>query len=100
MSEPSDRNLRMAAGGLALLLAVAAFALRSTIPPRVQAVAGIVCFISIVAACSTNLRAVNWRTVGWGIGLQIGLALLILKLEIAGVRPGYVFFSKIAEIVK
>jgi CNT family concentrative nucleoside transporter len=90
----------MAAGGLALLLAVAAFALRGTIPPRAQAIAGIVCFISIVAACSTNLRAVNWRTVGWGIGLQIGLALLILKLEIAGVRPGYVFFSKIADIVK
>ena len=49
---------------------------------------GIVCFIAVVAAFSTNLRAVNWRTVGWGIALQVGLALLILKLEIGGVQPG------------
>ncbi len=92
--------MRVAAGLLALVLAVAAFVLRSTINPRVQAVLGIVCFIAIVAACSRNLRAVNWRTVGWGIALQVGLALIILKLEIGGVRPGYVFFSKVADLVK
>jgi CNT family concentrative nucleoside transporter len=91
----SDTGLRAAAGALALLLAVAAFAGRNTLNPRVQAVLGIVCFIAIVAAFSRNLRAVSWRTVGWGIGLQVGLALLILKLEVGGVRPGYVFFTKV-----
>jgi CNT family concentrative nucleoside transporter len=95
-----DRGLRLIAAAIALVLAVAAFALRNTINPRVQAVAGIICFISIVAAASRNLRAVNWRTVGWGMALQIGLALLILKLEINGVRPGYLFFSKVADVVK
>jgi CNT family concentrative nucleoside transporter len=59
-------------------------------------VAGALCFIAIVAACSPNLRLVNWRTVGWGLALQIGLALVILKLEIGGWRPGYAFFSAIA----
>ena len=88
------------AGAIALVLAAAAFALRNTINPRVQALAGIICFICIVAAASRNLRAVNWRTVGWGMALQVGLALVILKLEINGVRPGYVFFSKIADMVK
>ena len=58
------------------------------------------CFIAVIAACSNNLRAVNWRTVVWGMVLQVGLAVLILKLEIGGVRPGYVFFSKIAAGVK
>jgi CNT family concentrative nucleoside transporter len=96
----SDRGLRVMAGALALLLAVAAFALRNTISPRIQAVAGIICFISIVAAFSRNLRAVNWRTVGWGIALQVGLALFILKLEIGGVRPGFVFFSYVGAGVK
>ena len=96
----SDRGLRLLAAAIALALAVAAFALRQTLNPRVQAIAGIICFISVIAACSRNLRAVSWRTVGWGIGLQVGLALVILKLEINGVRPGYLFFSKVAGMVK
>jgi concentrative nucleoside transporter, CNT family len=96
----SDRGLRLLAAAIAVGLAVAAFALRDTVNPRLQAVAGIICFISVIAASSRSLRAVSWRTVGWGIALQVGLALLILKLEINGVRPGYVFFSKIAGLVK
>lgn len=96
----SDRALRAAVGAVAIVLAVGAFALRFTIGPRVQAVLGIICFISIVAAFSRNLRAVNWRTVGWGLALQVGLALLILKLQIGDVRPGYAFFSKVADGVK
>jgi CNT family concentrative nucleoside transporter len=97
---PSDRSLRLAAAALAFGLGIAAFLLRYSINPRVQAVLGIVCFIALIAACSQNLRAVNWRTVAWGMALQVGLAVLILKLEIGGVRPGYVFFSKVAGAVK
>ena len=96
----SDFALRMGVAATALALALAAFALRYTLSPRVQALLGIVCFIAIVAAFSSNLRAVSWRTVGWGMALQLGLALLILKLEIGGVRPGFVFFSKVADGVK
>lgn len=95
-----DTPLRVAAAALGLGLGLAVFLLRNTLNPRVQALAGIVVFIAIVAACSRNLRAVSWRTVGWGMALQVGLALLILKLEVGGVRPGYVFFSRIAEVVK
>ncbi len=95
-----DRSLRLAAGAIAVLLAAAVYVLRYSINPRVQALAGIICFIAIVAAFSTNLRAVSWRTVAWGVVLQLGLALFILKLEIGGVRPGFVFFSRIADLVK
>jgi len=31
---------------------------------------------------STNLRAVNWRTIGWGLVLQLVLALLVLKVPL------------------
>ena len=96
----SDLSLRLAAATTAIVLAVGAFLWQDTIGLRVQGILGIICFIAVVAACSRNLRAVNWRTVGWGMGLQVSLALLILKLEIGGVRPGYVFFSKVADGVK
>ena len=96
----SDLPLRLTAGGIAVALAALAFALRGSISPRIQAVAGIVAFIATVAAFSKDLRAVSWRTVGFGMALQIGLALFILKFEIAGVRPGYALFSRIADVVK
>jgi CNT family concentrative nucleoside transporter len=96
----SDGRHRLVAAGIALVLAAGSFALRGSVGPRLQAVAGIVCFIAVIAACSSNLRAVNWRTVGWGMALQLGFAVVILKLEIGGVRPGYVFFSWVADVVK
>ena len=122
MAEPagvqrSDFQLRLLAGGIAVGLGVLAFAMRGMISPRIQGVIGIIAFISVVAAFSTNLRAISWRTVGWGMALQVTLALLILKFEITlcdgrpaflsdlgascyPVRPGFVFFSKVGEGVK
>ncbi|HMP18580.1 MAG TPA: nucleoside transporter C-terminal domain-containing protein, partial [Gemmatales bacterium] len=48
---------------------------------RLQAACGVLCLILLVAGFSRNLRQVNWKTILWGILLQIGLALLILKVE-------------------
>lgn len=96
----SDLPLRLGAAGLAIGLALAAFLLRDTINPRVQALAGIITFVAVICAFSQNLRAVSWRAVGWGMALQIGLALFILKLEVGGVRPGYAFFSMVGGMVK
>ena len=36
--------------------------------------------IAIIAAFSRNLKAVNWRTVGWGMALQVGLGFAELRL--------------------
>jgi CNT family concentrative nucleoside transporter len=85
---------------IVVLVPALAWMLSGVIGPRGQAAAGAVCFISLCAACSTNLRAVSWRTVGWGIVLQVVLAVLILKLEVGGVRPGYEVFSFVADAVK
>ena len=96
----NDRTLRLACAVAAALLALGAYALQGLVDPRVQAAGGIVCFILITAACSARLRAVNVRTVAWGMGLQLLLAVLILKLDIGGFRPGYAFFSAVAGVVK
>lgn len=48
---------------------------------RLQAGCGVVCLILVVAGFSRNLRQVNWKTIFWGIVLQLGLALLILKVQ-------------------
>jgi CNT family concentrative nucleoside transporter len=96
----SDRSLRLIAVAIAVGVPAAAWALSGVIGPRGQAAAGAICFISVCAACSANLRAVSWRTVGWGIALQLLLALFILKLEIGGFKPGYELFSAMATVVK
>jgi CNT family concentrative nucleoside transporter len=100
MAERENTTLRIGAAVLALVLGGAVFLLRNTLNPRIQGLAGIIVFIAIIAAFSRNLRAVSWRTVAWGLALQIGLALFILKFQVGGVRPGYVFFNKIADLVK
>ena len=67
---------------MAVIIALAggAYLAQATIGPRGQAVVGVFCFFGLVAAFSSNLRAVNWRTIGWGIALQVILALLVLKV--------------------
>ena len=57
--------------------------------------AGLVFFFGIVAAFSSNLRAVNWRTITWGILLQLALAVLVLKVPAV-----YSAFQGLGEIVK
>src|SRR5207245_6300093 len=49
----------------------AAYVLQTAVGTRGQAVAGVFCFFGIVALFSTNLRALSWRTAGWGNGIQI-----------------------------
>jgi concentrative nucleoside transporter, CNT family len=48
----------------------------------VQPLFGAVVILAIAVACSTNRRAINWRTVAWGIALQVVFALLVLKTSI------------------
>ena len=67
--------------GLAIVaLGSAAYLFRDTVGTRGQAAAGIFCFFGLVAMFSSNLRAVNWRTIGWGVALQVLLAVLVLKV--------------------
>jgi CNT family concentrative nucleoside transporter len=76
------------------LIGLSAYATRDTIGLRGQAVAGIVFFFGIVAAFSSNLRAVNWRTIGWGIAIQAILAVAILKVPIV-----HMAFERAGDVV-
>src|SRR5918992_871511 len=98
--DTSGRSLRIVAIAVAILLPLVAWTAGTVVGYRGQAAAGALCFIAIVAACSPNLRLVNWRTVLWGMALQLGFALLILKFEIGGRRPLYDFLSAVANGVK
>jgi concentrative nucleoside transporter, CNT family len=96
----TDGRLRLIAVAIAIVVPVIAWTMSDVIGYRGQAAAGAICFIAICAACSANLHAVSWRTVLWGIALQLALAIFILKFQIGDFRPGYALFSAVANIVR
>jgi CNT family concentrative nucleoside transporter len=63
-------------------LAGAAYWFRGLIGLRGQAGVGALCFLGIAAACSAHLRAVNWRTIAWGMALQLLLAVFVMKTDV------------------
>jgi CNT family concentrative nucleoside transporter len=96
---PTPQSWRFVLAAAILALFVTAWAFQSWIGPRGQAVCGVVCFIGVAALCSANLRAVSWRTIGWGFALQVLLGLFVIKFEIFGYRPGYALFKAIADAI-
>src|SRR4051794_39282186 len=58
-----------------------AYALHGTLGYRVQAGAGIVCFLGIAACFSKSLQSVKLKTLLWGIGLQFVLAVAVIHSE-------------------
>jgi len=44
-----------------------------------QAVLAVCVFVAIGYACSSNRKAINWKTIAWAFGLQLVFAILILK---------------------
>jgi CNT family concentrative nucleoside transporter len=61
---------------------------------RLVSAGGFFAMIGIAWLFSSNRRHVPWATVGWGIGLQLALALLLLKSE-----PGRIFFIGVNSVV-
>lgn len=92
---PMPRSWRWALGGGVLFLVVFTFFNQSWMGPRGQSAVGLVCFFGLVAAFSSNLRAVNWRTIGFGMLIQILLALFILQTT-AG-KEIFLFLANIVE---
>lgn len=92
---PTPLSWRLGIAAAVVALAVATYVLQPTVGVRGQALAGAFCFFGLVAVFSANLRAVNWRTIGWGIALQLVLALLVLK-----VGAVYRGFEAVGGVVK
>src|SRR5947209_5069577 len=79
---PTPLSWRLGIAGAIAAVTASAWLLRGFVGVRGQALAGVFVFFAVVALFSTNLRAVNWRTIGWGIGLQAVLAVLVLKVPV------------------
>ena len=71
---------RLVIAGAIIAIAVAAYLLQSIVGLRGQAFAGVLFYLGLVAMFSSNLRLVNWRTIGWGIILQL---ILLCRTESA-----------------
>ena len=79
---PYDRRDLMVLGGaLAAAAVVAALAAVGGMP-RLQPLVGLIVILSLAYAISTNRRAIDGRTVAWGLSLQILFALLVLKTTV------------------
>ena len=48
----------------------------------IQPLFGAAVILLIAVACSNNRRAINWRTVAWGLSLQVVFALIVLKTAV------------------
>ena len=66
---------------VALVVAVVAAALAQMGVPRAQPLVGLILILGIAYVASTNRRAIDFRTVAWGLGLQIVFALIVLKTD-------------------
>ena len=62
-----------------LVVGFLGYILSGTLGVRAQAAAGIFVFFGAVALFSSNLRAVQWRTIASGIAIQVVLAVLVLR---------------------
>jgi CNT family concentrative nucleoside transporter len=49
---------------------------------RFTGILGLLTFIGVAYLLSTDRKAIRWRTVAWGLGLQLLFAFLVLKVEI------------------
>jgi concentrative nucleoside transporter, CNT family len=70
-------DLAIAGGALALALAAALAAQMGV--PQAQPLVGAIVILAIAFAFSTDRRAIDLRTVGWGLSLQVLFALIVLK---------------------
>jgi CNT family concentrative nucleoside transporter len=76
--QPFTRADLMVLGGLSAIAAVA-IALGFAGLTRIQPAAGLALILAIAYCLSSARRAIDYRTVGWGLALQFIFALLVLK---------------------
>ena len=81
-------------GAAAAAAAICALAASFLHLPRLQPLTGLIVIMAIAYCFSTNRRAIDKRTVAWGLGLQILFALIVLKTAI-----GQQVFKSLAAVI-
>ena len=66
-----------------------------SIPQRLTGIFGIALILAIGIALSRNRRAISWRVVAWGVGLQLVFAIFVLLVPF-----GHWLFQKLGDVVK
>src|SRR3989449_7429389 len=66
-----------------------------SIPQRLTGIFGIALILGIGIALSRNRRAISWRVVGWGVGLQLAFAIFVLLVPF-----GHWLFQSLGDVVK
>lgn len=76
-----SRRDTMIAGGLLLLIGTAALLALSGVP-RAQPIVGLALILGLAYALSSARYAIDYRTVAWGLGLQLLFAVIVLRTEL------------------
>jgi CNT family concentrative nucleoside transporter len=92
--QPYEARDFMVIGAAAAAAAVCALAANLLNLPRLQPLTGLIVIMAIAYCFSTNRRAIDRRTVAWGLGLQILFALIVLKTAI-----GQQVFKSLASVI-
>src|SRR5437667_3721596 len=66
-----------------------------SLPQRLTGIFGIVLILGLGIALSRNRRAISWRVVAWGVGLQLAFAIFVLRVPF-----GQQLFSALGDAVK
>jgi CNT family concentrative nucleoside transporter len=77
-AQPWTRMDLLALGGLAVIAATA-IGLGTAGVTRIQPVGGLALILAIAYCLSSARRAIDYRTVGWGLALQFLFAIVVLK---------------------
>ena len=93
-SRPWTRQDLLLVGGALLVALAAAFVASAAQMPKVQSLVGLLIILSLAYAASTDRRAIDRRTVAWGLGLQMVFALLVLKTT-----PGQQLFAFLGQAI-
>jgi CNT family concentrative nucleoside transporter len=92
--QPYDSRDLAVVGVAAAAAAVCALTANLAHLPRLQPLTGLIVIMTIAYCCSTNRRAIDRRTVAWGLSLQILFALIVLKTS-----AGRLVFQKLAAVI-
>jgi CNT family concentrative nucleoside transporter len=92
--QPYDSRDFAVMGGAAAAAAVCALLANLARLPWLQPLTGLIVILTIAYAFSTNRRAIDRRTVAWGLSLQILFALIVLKTS-----AGRLVFQKLAGVI-
>jgi len=92
--QPYDSRDFMVIGGALAAAAVCALAANLLHLPKLQPLTGVIVIMTIAYSLSTNRRAIDRRTVVWGLFLQILFALIVLKTT-----AGQKVFQSLAAVI-